>query len=198
MTAPGAAPDLSSGPPVPSAPASVQAVHLSARHGFSKQPSGQVHLVAGLGVDGDCHAGAQVQHRSRVRRDPTQPNLRQVHLVAGELLDELAAAGHAVAPGDLGENVTTRGLDLLALPTGTTLRLGGTAMLSLTGLRNPCRQIEAFSTGLLAQVAHRDADGAVVRRAGVMAVVVLGGPVAAGDVVEVALPPGEPVPLAPV
>ncbi|WP_380168742.1 MOSC domain-containing protein [Jannaschia sp. R86511] len=176
----------------------VEAVHRSGQHEFSKAREDQVDLVAGLGVAGDCHAGAQVQHRSRVRRDPTQPNLRQVHLVAGELLDELAAAGHDVGPGDLGENVTTRGVDLLGLATGATLRLGPDALVTVTGLRNPCRQIEAFSTGMLARVAHRDHDGTVVRRAGVMGVVVLGGTVSPGDQVLVAPPPGEPVPLAPV
>ena len=176
----------------------VQAVHLSGRHEFSKTPQAQVSVVAGVGVAGDCHAGAQVQHRSRVRRDPTRPNLRQVHLVAGELLDELAAAGHAVVPGALGENVTTRRLDLLGLPTGTTLRLGATVLVSLTGCRNPCRQIETFSTGMLARVVHRDEDGGLVRRAGVMGVVVLGGTVVPGDDVEVGMPPGVPVPLGPV
>ena len=178
--------------------ARVEAVHRSARHEFSKTPVDEVVLVAGLGVDGDCHAGARVQHRSRVRRDPAQPNLRQVHLIGAELVEELVAAGHDVAPGDLGENVTTRGVDLLGLPTGTTLRLGREALVTLTGLRNPCTQIEAFSAGMLARVVGRDTDGAVVRRAGVMAVVVLGGTVAPGDGIEVSLPPGAPVPLAPV
>ncbi|MFC3688244.1 MOSC domain-containing protein [Aquipuribacter hungaricus] len=174
----------------------VVAVHRSARHEFSKAAAEEVELVAGLGVAGDCHAGARVQHRSRVRRDPDQPNLRQVHLIAGELLDELAAAGHDVPPGRLGENVTTRGVDLLGLATGTTLRLGGSALVTVTGLRNPCSQIEWSSPGLLALLVGRDADGTVVRRAGVMGVVVLGGTVRAGDPVEVAPPPGPPVPLA--
>lgn len=176
----------------------VTGVHLSSQHRFSKEPVQEVMLTAGLGVVGDCHAGARVQHRSRVRRDPDQPNLRQVHLLHAELLDELAADGFDVPPGALGENLTTRGVDLLGLPTGTTLRLGDGALLSLTGLRNPCRQIEDHSTGLLDRVAGRDPDGSVVRRAGVMAVVVLGGPVRTGDEVDVRLPPGPPVPLHPV
>ena len=178
--------------------AAVVAVHLSAKHEFSKTTVRQVRLVAGLGVEGDCHAGAQVQHRSRVRRDPTQPNLRQVHLVAAELLDELAAAGYDVTPGRLGENVTTRGVDLLGLATGTTVSLGRDALVTVTGLRNPCSQIDRFSPGLLDRLVGRADAGEVVRRAGVMGVVVLGGTVRAGDDVDVAPPPGHPVRLAPV
>jgi MOSC domain-containing protein YiiM len=178
--------------------ASVVGVHRSGRHQFSKTPVEEVVLVAGLGVEGDCHAGARVRHRSRVRRDPDQPNLRQVHLFAAELLDDLVAEGHDVGPGALGENVTTRGLDLLGLATGTTLRLGDGALVSVTGLRNPCVQIDRFSPGLMGRLIGRDADGAVVRLAGVMGVVVLGGTVRAGDAIDVAPPPGPLVPLAPV
>lgn len=171
------------------------AVSASPGHAFSKQPRPLVRLLAGLGVDGDGHLGATVQHRSRVRRDPDQPNLRQVHLIAAELHDELAAAGFAVGPGDLGENVTTRGVDLLALPTGALLRLGPEAVVEVTGLRNPCRQIDGFRPGLLSQVVGRAEDGAVVRRAGVMGVVLVGGQVAAGDpvVVELPAPPLRPL-----
>ncbi|MCM0618802.1 MOSC domain-containing protein [Nocardioides bruguierae] len=167
----------------------VVALHRSAEHTFSKQPHAQLRLVAGLGVEGDAHAGATVRHRSRVAQDPTQPNLRQVHLVAAELLDELVEAGFAVAPGDLGENVTTRGLDLLSLPVGTVVALGDETRIGLTGLRNPCAQIESFSPGLLERVVGRGDDGAVVRRAGVMGVVLAGGDVRVGDRVRVALPP---------
>lgn len=177
---------------------SVVGVHRSGRHQFSKEPVEQVTLVAGLGVDGDCHAGARVQHRSRVRRDPDQPNLRQVHLMAAELLDELAAEGHDVGPGRLGENVTTRGVDLLGLATGTVLRLGPDALVAVTGLRNPCVQIDRFSPGLTGRLVSRGADGTVVRRAGVMGVVVRDGTVRAGDSVDLAPPPGPPVPLQPV
>jgi MOSC domain-containing protein YiiM len=175
--------------------ARVVAVALSQEHGFSKQPRGVVRLVEGLGVEGDAHAGTTVQHLSRVRRDPTEPNLRQVHLIASELFEEVAAAGFDVLPGQLGENVTTAGVDLLALPVGTTLMLGGTAEVVLTGLRNPCRQINAFRPGLLPQVLGRDADGSVVRRAGVMGVVRHGGEVRPGDAVTVVLPeePHEPL-----
>jgi len=167
-------------------------------HGFRKKVAGSVEVVAGHGVVGDAHAGATVQHRSRVRADPTQPNLRQVHLVHAELLDELAAAGFDVSAGDLGENVTTRGLDLLGLPRGTRLAIGPDVVLEVTGLRNPCTQIDDFRPGLLRRVVGRDADGAVVRRAGVMAVVERGGTIATGDEVIVTLPDGEHVALAPV
>lgn len=166
----------------------VTAVCSSGRHAFSKPPQQVVRLVEGLGVEGDAHAGETVQHLSRVRRDPTQPNLRQVHLLHAELHDELAATGFVVAPGDMGENVTTRGVDLLALPTGTRLRLGTSAVVEVTGLRNPCLQLDRFSDGLLAAVLDRDADGALVRKAGVMAVVLTGGDVRPGDTVEVDLP----------
>jgi MOSC domain-containing protein YiiM len=178
--------------------ARVVAVHRDAAHAFSKHPRQEIRLVAGLGVEGDAHAGVTVQHRSRVRRDPTAPNLRQVHLLAAELFDELAEDGFAVAPGDLGENVTTRGVDLLALATGTLLRLGGEAVVEVTGLRNPCRQIDAFAPGLLARVLGRGEDGALVRRAGVMGVVVAGGVVRPGDVIGVEAPAGGHRPLQPV
>ncbi len=148
--------------------------------------------MAGLGVEGDAHAGTTVQHRSRVRRDPGQPNLRQVHLLAGELLDELG-----VDPGRLGENVTTEGLDLLGLSAGTRLALGDTAVVEVTGLRNPCVQIESYRPGLLSRVLTRATDGRVVRRAGVMAVVVVGGDVRPGDAVALDAPKVY-VPLAPV
>jgi MOSC domain-containing protein YiiM len=177
---------------------SVAALHRSGGHTFSKTRQHDVVLLAGLGVQGDAHAGATVRHRSRVAKDPTQPNLRQVHLVHGELHDELRAAGFAVEPGDMGENVTTRDLDLLSLPTGTLLRIGETSLVSLTGLRNPCRQLDAFQPGLLGAVLGRDADGALVRKAGVMGVVVMGGVVREGDPIEARLPPGRPTPLQPV
>ncbi len=176
--------------------ASVTAVHTGATHGFSKRTVDTVTLVAGMGIVGDAHAGATVKHRSRVRRDPNAPNLRQVHLIHAELFAELAAAGFTVAPGELGENVTTAGVDLLALPTSTRLRLGAEAVLEITGLRNPCVQIERFQAGLLAQVAVRRDDGAVARKTGVMAVVARGGVVRAGDPIEVQLPTPPHRPLA--
>jgi len=160
-------------------------------HRFSKLVTAQVSLIAGLGVAGDSHAGATVQHRSRVRADPTQPNLRQVHLIHAELFDDLAAAGYTIKPGDLGENITTNGLDLLGLPRGTVLRIGDDAVVEVTGLRNPCQQINDFRAGLLREVLSTDADGRVVRRAGIMGVVVRGGPVTAGDAIRVE-PPDQP------
>jgi hypothetical protein len=166
----------------------VKAVSSSDRHTFSKATRPVVRLVAGLGVECDAHAGAKVKHRSRVARDPSQPNLRQVHLMHGELHDELRAEGFTVGPGDLGENVTTRGVDLLALPTGTRLRLGDAAVVELTGLRNPCVQLDRFQHGLTAAVLDRDAEGALIRKAGVMAVVVAGGEVRAGDGIWIELP----------
>ncbi|MFC3996875.1 MOSC domain-containing protein [Nocardiopsis sediminis] len=173
----------------------VAAVSRSGVHAFSKAGRDAIRLLAGLGVEGDAHLGRTVQHLSRVRRDPTQPNLRQVHLLHTELHDELRAAGFTAGPGDLGENITTRGLDLLGLPTGALLRVGPDAVVEVTGLRNPCAQIDGFQKGMLAAVVGRDADGAVVRKAGVMGVVRAGGVVRPGDVIGVDLPLGPHRPL---
>jgi MOSC domain-containing protein YiiM len=178
--------------------ATVVAVHRDEVHRFSKHPVDGVDLVAGLGVAGDAHAGVTVQHLSRVRRDPAAPNLRQVHLIAAELLDEFAERGFDVAPGRLGENVTTRGIDLLGLPTGTQLRLGAAAVLEVTGLRNPCLQLDRYQRGLQRAVLDRAPDGSVVRRAGVMSVVLAAGRVRAGDAIATTLPAGERRPLEPV
>jgi MOSC domain-containing protein YiiM len=163
-------------------------VAASPEHGVGKAPREAIRLLVGLGVEGDAHLGATVQHRSRAARDPRQPNLRQVHLVHAELHDELRERGFAVTAGAMGENVTTRGVDLLALPTGTRLRLGPDAVVELTGLRNPCRQLDGLQRGLMAATLDRAPDGTLVRKAGVMAVVVAEGEVRPGDAVEVALP----------
>jgi MOSC domain-containing protein YiiM len=176
----------------------VTAVSLSAGHDFSKANRERIRLLAGLGVEGDTHLGETVQHRSRVARDPTQPNLRQVHLVHAELHDELRAAGFRVLPGEMGENVTTRGVDLLALPAGTRLHLGGTAVVEVTGLRNPCAQLDRFQPGLMAAVLGRDEHGGLVRKAGVMSIVLAGGHVRPGDGVRVELPTGSFRALVPV
>ncbi len=168
--------------------ARVIAVSSNPSHTFSKHLAPSITLLAGLGVEGDTHSGATVQHRSRVARDPTQPNLRQVHLMHSELFDELREQGFEIAPGDLGENITTRDLDLLALPAGTELRIGPSAVVVITGLRNPCVQIDRFRSGLMAAVLDRTADGNLIRKAGVMAVVAKGGPVVAGMALEVVLP----------
>lgn len=166
----------------------VVAVSSSGEHSFSKPNRESVTLLAGLGVEGDAHAGETVKHRSRVAKDPTQPNLRQIHLIHEELFAEVGEAGFAVKPGELGENITTRGLDLLGLPTGTLLRIGAGAVVEVTGLRNPCPQIDDFQRGLLKRVVGRDEDGKVVRRAGIMGVVRTGGVVRPGDAIGVELP----------
>jgi len=152
-------------------------------------------LIEGLGIEGDAHLGTTVKHRSRVARDPTQPNLRQVHLIHAELHDELAAAGFEVSPGELGENVTTRGVALLDLPAGTRLRLGASAIVEITGLRNPCVQIDRFRPGLLQRVVGRGDGGATWRKTGIMSVVIAGGDVGPGDAIEVELPPEPHRPL---
>lgn len=176
----------------------VLAVHRSGSHSFSKFAEDAITLVVGLGVRGDAHSGATVQHRSRVARDPGQPNLREVHLLHAELFEELMAAGFAVWPGDLGVNITTRGVDLLALGAGTRLQLGATAVLELTGLRNPCSQLDRFQHGLMAAVLARDASGGLVRKAGVMAVVVAAGDVKPGDPIRIESMPEPARPLEPV
>ena len=176
----------------------VEAVSRSATHTLGKPNEPSITLVAGLGVEGDAHAGATVKHRSRVRADPTQPNLRQVHLIHAELHDELRAAGFDVSPGRMGENVTTRGVDLLALPVGARLSLGDEAVVEVTGLRNPCTQLDGIQPGLMAATLDRDGEGSLIRKAGIMGVVRTGGVVCAGDVVRVELPPGPHRALEPV
>ncbi len=167
----------------------VLAVSCSPTHTFTKPTQGSIRLLTGLGVEGDAHLGETVKHRSRVARDPSQPNLRQVHLIHAELHDELRAAGFVVSAGQMGENVTTRGVDLLGLPTGTRLHLGSSAVVEITGLRNPCVQLDHFQSGLMAAVLGRDEQGNLIRKAGVMAIVLAGGEVMPGDPIMVELPP---------
>lgn len=174
---------------------SVVAVSSSAEHGFSKPNRPAITLVANLGVAGDAHSGELVKHRYLVRRDPTQPNLRQVHLIQEELFALLADRGHHVAAGQLGENVTTRGIDLLALPAGAVLRIGEDAVVELTGLRNPCVQIDEFQDGLMRLLRFRDGEGNIVRIAGVMGVVLADGVIRPEDGIEVKVPPGPHQPL---
>jgi len=168
--------------------ATILAVARNPRHHFSKQAEDSITLLEGLGVEGDAHAGVTVRHRSRVARNPASPNLRQVHLIHAELFAELAAKGFAIAAGDMGENVTTQGIDLLALPVGAILRLGDSAEIVVTGLRNPCLQLDRFAAGLMDATLGRDADGGLVRKAGIMATVRRGGIVRPGDAVAVTLP----------
>lgn len=176
----------------------VVAVASSPTHSFSKATRPSIRLVAGLGVDGDAHKGETVRHRSRVARDPTQPNLRQVHLIHDELLDELRIGGFDVSPGGLGENILTRGIALLDLPRGTRMRIGATAEIEITGLRNPCAQIDQFRPGLMQAVLGRDTNGGLVRKSGVMAIVHVGGDVTSGDTITIALPATPHERLAPV
>jgi MOSC domain-containing protein YiiM len=177
---------------------SVVSVSLRSGHHFSKTPSLCIRLLVGLGVAGDGHLGKTVQHRSRVRKDPTQPNLRQVHLIHSELFDELRAKGFVVEASDLGENVTTSGIDLLALPTGTRLHLGADAVVEITGLRNPCTQLDHFQKGLMAATLDKDADGTLIRKAGIMSIVISEGDVRPGDAIRIELPDMPHRPLQPV
>jgi MOSC domain-containing protein YiiM len=176
----------------------VVGVALSPRHSFGKTLQPSIELRVNLGVQGDAHAGLTVQHLSRVARDPTQPNLRQVHLIHAELFTELAERGFTVGPGDLGENITTRGISLLTLPRGTRLRLGRAAVVELTGLRNPCVQLDRLQPGLMAAVLDRDPEGNLVRKAGVMAVVTADGAIRRDDPITVYLPAVPHEPLQPV
>ena len=177
---------------------SVIAVSSRIGHHFSKTPDLSIRLLKGLGVAGDAHIGETVKHRSRVRKDPTQPNLRQVHLMHMELFDELRAKGFVVQTADLGENVTTAGIDLLALPAGTRLHLGASAVVEITGLRNPCIQIDHFQQGLMAATLDKDANGNLVRKAGVMSIVIAEGDVRPGDAIRVEMPAEPHRPLQPV
>ena len=166
----------------------VTAVCLSGSHSFSKPPVDEITLLTGLGVAGDAHSGKTVKHRSRVAADPTQPNLRQIHLIAEELHHELLEQGFRVGPGTMGENITTRGLDLINLPRGTKLQLGDQAIVEITGLRNPCKQLNDYQPGLMNAVLDRDPDGNLVRKAGIMGIVVSTGAVKANDLISVSLP----------
>ena len=176
----------------------VAAVSRSASHTMVKGNEEAIRLLEGLGVENDAHAGVTVKHRSRVARDPTQPNLRQVHLVHAELHAELRRSGLDVAAGEMGENVTTEGVDLLGLPTGARLRLGDEAIVEITGLRNPCAQLDKIRPGLMQATLDRDAQGNLIRKAGVMGVVIAGGEVRTGDPIAVELPPEPHRPLEPV
>lgn len=176
----------------------IVAVHRDSRHAFSKWPEPVITLIAGHGVQGDAHYGTTVQHRSHVAVNPAQPNLRQVHLLHAEMLDTLRAQGFRVDPGTLGENITTRDLDILALPERTRLHLGRHAVIEITGLRNPCKQLDRFRYGLTRAMLDKDASGGLVRKAGVMAIVITGGNVCEDDVIKVVLPAGPHKALAPV
>ncbi len=176
----------------------VTAVSCSGTHTMTKPNQERIALLTGLGVAGDTHQGETVKHRSRVARDPSQLNLRQVHLIHAELHDELRGGGFDVSPGQMGENVTTRGVDLLGLPAGARLTLGETATVEVTGLRNPCAQLDGIAPGLMAATLDRDEEGNLVRKAGIMGIVLTGGEVRPGDSIRVELPPEPHHPLEPV
>lgn len=176
----------------------VTAVSLSGSHSFSKPNALSIRLIEGLGVEGDAHAGKTVKHRSRLNQVPLPPNLRQVHLLHSELHDDLRLQGFDVSSGQMGENITTRGIALLQLPTGTVLKIGANAMLEITGLRNPCVQLDRFQNGLMRAVLGRDERGNLIRKAGIMSVVLRGGDVHVGDEIAIELPPRPHRPLAPV
>lgn len=175
-------------------------VSVSARdgHGLGKTVCDTITLIAGEGVAGDAHCGIKVKHRSRVAQNPDQSNLRQVHLIGADLLDELAARGFAVGPGALGENILTSGLDLLALGTGTTLSIGESAVVVITGLRNPCHQLNGHSAGLMDALLDKADDGSLIRKGGVMAIVIRGGAIRAGDTITLDVSPTPHRPLLPV
>ena len=176
-------------------PGVVAQVSRSGAHTFSKLNEDRIRLLAGLGVEGDAHMGETVKHRSRVAIDPSQSNLRQVHLIHAELFEELRTAGFSVGPGQMGENITTRNVDLLSLPVGTRLHLGASAVVLVTGLRNPCIQLDNFQSGLMHAILGRDSSGRLVRKAGIMGIVLIGGEVIIDDRIEIELPPPPHRPL---
>lgn len=176
----------------------VAAVSVSPGHTMSKPNRPSIQLVAGLGVEGDAHMGKTVKHRSRVARDPAQPNLRQVHLIQGELHDELRRRGFDLAAGEMGENITTRGVDLIGLPTGARLHIGSDAVVEITGLRNPCVQLDGIQAGLMKAVLDRDDEGNLIRKTGVMGIVISGGEVRPGDAIRIEMPAQPRRPLQPV
>ncbi len=173
----------------------VLAVSRKASHTFSKENQPEIYLLEGLGVQNDAHAGVTVKHRSRVARDPSQPNLRQVHLIHSELHQELREQGYQIAAGQMGENITTEGIDLLSLPVSTLLHIGETAIIQITGLRNPCAQIDNFQNGLMKAVLDHDEQGQLIRKSGIMAIVLSSGPVRPGDTIAIELPAAPHRPL---
>ena len=167
----------------------VKSVSKSGEHTFSKFNCDKIQLLKGLGVEGDAHMGKKVKHRSRVAKDPTQPNLRQVHLIHSELFDELSEKGFKVRDGEMGENITTSGIDLLNLPQGTKLRIGKSVQIEVTGLRNPCKQLDTLQVGLMKALLDKAEDGSLIRKAGIMGIVLEGGEINGGDEIIVEFPP---------
>jgi len=171
------------------------ALSKSEKYTFHKYNCEQIELHKGLGVEGDIHMGKTVKHRSRVAHDPSQPNLRQVHLIHSELLEELKEKGFTVKPGELGENITTAGINLLGLSKGTVLEIGETAKIEITGLRNPCKQLNTFQSGLMKAVIDKDEEGNLIRKSGIMGIVLEGGVVNVNDEIVMRIPAGNHIPL---
>lgn len=167
----------------------VRSVSKSGTHTFSKLNCDRIVLLKGLGVEGDAHMGKNVKHRSRVAKDPSQPNLRQVHLIHSELFDELKEEGFNIRYGEIGENITTEGIELLSLPKGTLLKIDETVKIEVTGLRNPCKQLDLLQNGLMEAVLDKDEKGNLIRKAGIMGIVLEGGEVRIGNKIAVELPP---------
>ena len=168
--------------------ATVVSVSASGKHNFSKQPMSEISLIKEIGIEGDAHAGKKIQHRSRAAKDPDQPNLRQIHLIQEELFSDLKMAGFDIGPGDIGENITTKGIDLLNLPKGTILKIGSSALIEITGLRNPCIQTDSFREGLMSALVEKEPNGYIRRKAGVMGIVLEGGSIKPGDLIRIDLP----------
>ena len=167
----------------------VAGVFVSGGHTFSKSERYSVTLLQGLGIEGDAHCGSTVQHLSDRKKNSTRSNLRQLHLIQSELIEELNATGFDVRPGDLGENITTGQIDLPALPQGTLLRIGDTAVVEITGLRTPCFKIERFRKGLRSAVTEHRHGGPATLKGALMAIVVAGGVVNRDDRIGVIIPP---------
>jgi MOSC domain-containing protein YiiM len=176
----------------------VTSVSLNPLHTFSKRPVPEIRILAHHGVEGDAHAGEKVQHLYRVRKNPNAPNLCQVHLIAEEFLEELRTQNFPIEPGQLGENIIVRSLDLCSLSVGATLRLGSDALIEITGLRDPCNQLNTLRPGLMKACLARSLDGTLIRKAGVMAIALVSGSVRPGDPIHLTLPPHPHRPMGPV
>lgn len=168
--------------------ATVISVSRSSGHSFRKACEESINLIEGFGVEGDVHAGKKIKHTFLAKEDPDRKNIRQIHLIAAELFTELKGKGFNVDPGQLGENITTEGIDLLSLPTGTLLHIGNGAVIELTALRQPCIQIDEFQQGLLKEVVYKDSGGNIIRKVGVMGVILVSGAVSPNDEIIVETP----------
>jgi len=166
---------------------SVLSVSMSSSHGFSKRPTDYIYLLSGCGVQGDVHCSGAASSN----------NKRQVHLIASELLTELArkdskGRAYIISPGALGENITTKGIDLVGLNEGTRLHFGDGddhAIVRITGLRNPKKRLDEWPKGLLDRCAMKNKKGEITgRKIGVMGIVEEDGFVQPGHMVYVEKP----------